>query len=251
MSILAIDTSTQVSSVAVMNEKRLQAEITMQARLTHSETLMPHIEAALCMAAVKKTELEGIAVSIGPGSFTGLRIGLAAAKAMAYALSLPLVGISTLAALAVHFPAPGARILSLIDAQKGNAYAQAFHMENGQPVPLGRAEVLAIEEVLARASRAGEPVILTGDVVPKKIVDKLAVPSHVILPPPQMQMPRAANVGLLGLQRLARGASDNPMALEPVYIRRSEAEVLWERRHPDAPKGEEPETKTIVMGKQS
>lgn len=251
MSILAIDTSTQVSSVAVMTEKRLQAEITMQARLTHSETLMPHIESALRMASVQRADLEGIAISIGPGSFTGLRIGLAAAKTMAYALSLPLVGISTLAALAAHFPAPGTRVISLIDAQKGNAYAQAFHVEHGQPVPLGGAEVLAIEEVLARAGHAEEPVILTGDVVQKKIAGKRAVPESVILPPPQMQMPRAANVGQLGLARIACGESDNPMALEPVYIRRSEAEVLWEKRHPDAPKGEEPETKTIVMGKES
>ena len=93
MSILAIDTATQVSSVAVADENRLLAELTMQARLTHSETLMPHIQQVLRMASMPKEQLDGIAVSIGPGSFTGLRIGLAAAKAMAYALDLPIVGI--------------------------------------------------------------------------------------------------------------------------------------------------------------
>ena len=76
MQILSLDTSTQVSSVAVLADGRLASEITMQARLTHSETLLPHIEQALQMAGVKKETLTGLAVSIGPGSFTGLRIGL-------------------------------------------------------------------------------------------------------------------------------------------------------------------------------
>lgn len=126
MSILAIDTATQVSSVAVASVDKLAAELTMQAKLTHSETLMPHIKEVLRMANVRKEQLEGIAVSIGPGSFTGLRIGLAAAKAMAYALNLPIVGVSTLKALAYHYPVPGIRIVSLLDAQKGNAYRESY-----------------------------------------------------------------------------------------------------------------------------
>mgnify|MGYP001061298842 CR=1 FL=1 len=131
MSILAIDTATQVSSVAVASVDKLAAELTMQAKLTHSETLMPHIKEVLRMANVRKENLEGIAVSIGPGSFTGLRIGLAAAKAMAYALNLPIVGVSTLKALAFHYPVPGIRIVSLLDAQKGKLrkYAEFQDME--------------------------------------------------------------------------------------------------------------------------
>ena len=89
MSILAIDTATQVSSVAVASEARLSAELTMQARLTHSETLLPHIEQVLRMANVKKEALEGLAVSLGPGSFTGLRIGSATAKGLAFAWNVP------------------------------------------------------------------------------------------------------------------------------------------------------------------
>ena len=84
MPILAIDTATMVSSVAVADKDRLLAELTVQTRLTHSETLLPHVEQALKLAGVEKAALEGVAVSLGPGSFTGLRIGLAAAKAIAY-----------------------------------------------------------------------------------------------------------------------------------------------------------------------
>ena len=120
MSILAVDTASQVSSVAVLSTERVAAEIGMQGALTHSETLMPHIETALRMARVKKEELDGIAVSIGPGSFTGLRIGLAAAKMAAYALRIPLVGVPTLEALAYHCMCEGVRLVPMMDAQKGN-----------------------------------------------------------------------------------------------------------------------------------
>ena len=236
MSILAIDTATQVSSVAVASEEKLAAELTMQARLTHSETLMPHIEQVLQMAGVKKAELDGIAVSIGPGSFTGLRIGLAAAKAMAYVLQKPLVGVSTLATLAAHFPVPGVHIVSLLDAQKGNAYREVFHWEQGRLVSEQPVDVANLKNIVAACGELVGPVVLTGDIVAKKVRGKLELPANVQLAPAQQLMPRAANVAMLGLQRLAAGEQDNVMDREPWYIRRSEAEVLWEKRHPEAAK---------------
>ena len=130
MLVLAIDTATQVSSVAVASEGRLLSELTMQGKLTHSETLLPHIEQVLKMAAVDKSQLTGIVVSNGPGSFTGLRIGLAAAKAMSYVLGIPLVGVSTLQAMAYQLPVPGVRLMCLLDAQKGNAYVESYKWEN-------------------------------------------------------------------------------------------------------------------------
>lgn len=234
MSILALDTSTQVSSVAVASGDRLAAELTMQARLTHSETLMPHIEQVLAMASVKRTELEGIAVSIGPGSFTGLRIGLAAAKAMAYALDIPLVGISTLQALACHFPVPGLHVVPLIDAQKGNAYMECFHWAQGKPVSEEPVRILPMADCLAACASLEGQVVLLGDAVVKRVAGKMDLPPHVQLAPVSLRMPRAANVALLGWQRLAKGERDNVMDLEPLYIRRSEAEVLWEKRHSEA-----------------
>ena len=236
MSILAIDTATQVSSVAVASEEKLAAELTMQARLTHSETLMPHIEQVLQMAGVKKAELDGIAVSIGPGSFTGLRIGLAAAKAMAYVLQKPLVGVSTLAALAAHFPVPGVHIVSLLDAQKGNAYREVFHWEKGRLVSEQPVTVANLKDIVAACGELNGPVVLTGDIAAKKVRGKLELPANVQLATAHQLMPRAANVAMLGLQRLMAGEQDNVMDLEPWYIRRSEAEVLWEKRHPEAAK---------------
>ena len=109
MTILAMDTATLVSSVAVATEERVLAELTAETRFTHSETLVPNIDEVLRLADTKREELSAVAVSLGPGSFTGLRIGLAAAKAIAYALSIPLIGVPTLEALAAAFPSPSPR----------------------------------------------------------------------------------------------------------------------------------------------
>ena len=194
---------------------------------------MPHIEQVLRMAAVKKEELAGIAVSIGPGSFTGLRIGLAAAKAMAYTLGLPIVGVSTLKALAYHVPVPGVRIVSLLDAQKGNAYVESYRWEQGTLSVVDAVDVAKVTDIVAHCAQIAEPVLLTGDVVQKKISGKMELPAGVMTGPANILMPRAACVAMLGLAELEAGHQDNVMAIEPVYIRRSEAEVLWEKRHPE------------------
>ena len=240
MSILAIDTATQVSSVAVLKEGRLLAELTMQGKLTHSETLLPHIEQVLKMAAVAKEELTCIAVSNGPGSFTGLRIGLAAAKAMSYVLGIPLVGVSTLQALAYQLPAPGVRVMCLLDAQKGNAYVESYRWENNSLQVVDSVQVAKITDIVAACANMNEQVILLGDAVQKKVAGKLELPANVSVAPPHIVMPRAACVAMLGQAKLMAGETDNVMDLEPVYIRRSEAEVLWEKRHPEEAKATKP-----------
>ena len=233
MSILSIDTSSQVSSVAVLSAERVAAELSMQGALTHSETLMPHIGTALEMARVKKEELDGIAVSIGPGSFTGLRIGLAAAKMMAYALHIPLIAVPTLEALAHHTICEGVRLVPMMDAQKGNVYAQEFAWEAGADGLMlcekHQLVILPLSEVLAGLAESAQPVLLLGDAMQKKSAE--ALPAGVRLAPIHARMPRAACVGLAALTRLARGAVDDPVTIAPLYLRRSEAEVLWEKRH--------------------
>ena len=216
MSILSIDTSSQVSSVAVLSAERVAAEISMQGALTHSETLMPHIETALRMARVEKSELEGIAVSIGPGSFTGLRIGLASAKMMAYALHIPLIAVPTLEALAHHYICEGVRLVPMMDAQKGNVYAQEFMWEVG------------LDGLHLREKHALSILPLTEVIAG---LENVELPANVRLAPIHARMPRAACVGLAALTRLARGEIDDPVTAVPLYLRRSEAEVLWEKRH--------------------
>jgi len=226
----------------VLKEGRLAAEITMQAKLTHSETLLPHIEQALRMAGVKKEELTGIAVSIGPGSFTGLRIGLAAAKAMSYALRIPIVGVPSLEALALHYRVPGVTIFALMDAQKKNVYVERLAWQReGSDLALAvqsPVKVQPLADVLAEAGKLvadGRTVVLVGDIVQKRFAGKdgRATGKMVLLPPPELVLPRASHVAWLGAERLARGEADNVMDLEPIYIRKSEAELLWAKHHAD------------------
>ena len=231
MSILAIDTASSVSSVAVASEGKLRAEVTVEAGRTHSETLLSHIEGALSFAGVERSALRGVAVGIGPGSFTGLRIGLATAKAIAYGLDIPLVGISTLAALALAFPVSGVYTLVLMDAQKGNAYAGLYEWRVGNLHEVRPVRVAPLVEAIAEAADMGKPVLLTGELVLKKRARLGNLPDNVTLAPAHLLTARASHVAWLGIARLAAGERDDLMTLEPFYIRRSEAEVLWEKRH--------------------
>ena len=231
MPILAIDTATLVSSVAVATDKKLLAELTLQTKLTHSEVLMPHIEQILSMTKVKKNELDAIAVSIGPGSFTGLRIGLATAKTIAYALDIPIIGISTLAALAYHYPVGDVYIAPLLDAQKGNVYISLYTWEDGQLHEAYEPTVKSFDDVLAAGQRLDKPVVFLGEKAVAKADEIKAAGGNIIMAMPHVVMPRAANVAMLGLDLLAKGKQDDVMSLEPLYIRRSEAEILWEKRN--------------------
>ena len=230
MPILALETATLVSSVALATEDTLVAELTLQTKLTHSERLMPHVAAVLDLAQLKLADISAIAVSIGPGSFTGLRIGLATGKALAYALKIPLVGVPTLEAIAFGCPLPGAYLSPLLDAQKGNVYQAVFQSgENGwqEVVP---ARVINCLAALKELAELKQPVIVMGEGAVLYRQQILNCGGRLLLPPPHLIMPRAGSVAFLGRQLLASGGAHDVMALEPLYIRRSEAEVLWERR---------------------
>ena len=230
MPILAIDTATMVSSVAVADKDRLLAELTVQTRLNHSETLLPHVEQVMQMAGTERAALTGVAVSLGPGSFTGLRIGLAAAKAIAYGLGIPIWGIPTTEALAWHYPVPGVAVVPFIDAQKGNVYSAVYQWQGNGFDEVSPVQVYTLEEALELCAAQPVYVLAVGDMAARKLAGRDDLPANVQVPPPHVVMPRAANVAMAGLKRLAAGQADSVMNLEPVYIRRSEAEVLWEKR---------------------
>lgn len=225
MPILAIDTATLVSSVAIATPDTLVAELTIQTRKTHSERLMPHIASLLTMAETPQNRLKAVAVSIGPGSFTGLRIGLATAKALAYALNIPLIGVPTLAALAFACPSPGALLAPMLDAQKGNVYLGLYEWSDGSLKEVQPPRVIAFDEANAELAAAGKPVLMLGEAA-VMYRDNITYPA-----PPHVVIPRAGSVAVMAQQMYAQGVRHDVAALEPLYIRRSEAEELWERRH--------------------
>ena len=220
MLILGIETSTRAAGVALVSDEKIIAEISQESKMFHSENLLPQIEQVLKIANVEK--VDAVAVSIGPGSFTGLRIGLAAAKALAYAWQIKIIGVPTLHALAYHFPQTSATVMTLIDAQKNSAYVQSFK----NALPIDEVTVKPIAEILKAASELDE-VILCGDVLNKI---KVELPANVKFAPINSRMPRAVNVAICGKILLDDGESGNVMDMEPLYLRRSEAEELWDRR---------------------
>jgi tRNA threonylcarbamoyladenosine biosynthesis protein TsaB len=228
MLILALDTATLVSSVALAAPDRLVAELTLQTRKTHSERLMPHIEELLALAETDKAAVGAVAVSIGPGSFTGLRIGLATAKALAYALRVPLVGVPTLAALAFSCPVPGALLAPTMDAQKGNIYMAVYSWQAGGLEEVAPPAVMDYKEAAEELAARPDGAVVLGEAV--ELYGEAFRQAGVALAEPHVAMPRAGSVALLGARLLAAGVRHDVMDLEPLYIRRSEAEELWEKR---------------------
>ena len=161
--LLAIETSSLVSSVALLHEDTLRAELTIQARLTHSEQLMPHIADMLAKASVTKSQIDGVAVSIGPGSFTGLRIGLATAKGLSFAWNVPIVGVTTPISLAYNFVGTSDRVCTLIDAQKGNVYAGVYRWSRTKLVTEKDIYIAPLTDVLDTLEGEGQPVVFCGD----------------------------------------------------------------------------------------
>lgn len=226
--LLAIDTSSLVLSCALAEEDRLVAEWTVQKRLTHSEQLLPHMDEMIKEAGVTKKDITAVAVSIGPGSFTGLRIGLATAKMISYIWKVPLIGVDTLEALSWNMAGAEAFILPLLDAQRGNVYAALYGAFD--ELWLEKKETAApVDDVIAAALAHGGPIIAVGECA-DKYKDKLLV-AGIKLAPAHSRMVRAGSVAMAGLKKLKEGRVDSPLALLPNYIRRSEAEVLWEKQH--------------------
>ncbi len=221
MYILGIETATRAASVAVIFDGKILAETLRESPQSFSETLMPQVEDIIKASGAYK-KIDAVAISIGPGSFTGLRIGLATAKALAYAWQIKIIGVPTLLAMSYNFP--NAKVLPLIDAQKNRAYCQLF----ANSIALTDAEVKPIDEAVAEVGRLDGEIFLCGDVLHKI---KIPLPQNVKIAPPNLKMPRASSVALCGADLLAAGKLDNVMNLEPLYIRRSEAEELWEKRH--------------------
>lgn len=223
--LLALECATRCGSVALISNGRCLAEYALDVPTTHSQRLLKQLELIRQEVGVEWPELAGLAVSLGPGSFTGLRIGLSVAKGLALAVGLPLLGVSTLDGLARQIVAlPDTKVCALLDARKQEVYA-AFYTcdENGVPLRTG-ADLVQRPELLA--DQLSGPIILVGDgaIAYREIfMDQLR--EAAIFAPPGSHYPRAATIGRLGEELLARGALLDPISSVPIYIRASEAEI--------------------------
>lgn len=221
--ILGIDTATKVCSVALTKDGQVLAEKNSADGIVHSRRLLPEIDALLKEANVTKQTIDLVAVSMGPGSFTGLRIGLATAEAFAYAQKKFLHGVDTLTALAYNIKTD--KLISpVIDAQKGNYYQALYQWQNGDLICVQ--PTIIVSEVQLRERIGTQNCVLTGECAKIK-----NLPSNVELAEEELRLPRAVSVCAVAERDFNAETDKKIFGLEPYYIRRSEAEELWEKLH--------------------
>lgn len=222
MKILGIDTSSSSLSVAVMDDDLLKGEFTLNHKLTHSEQMMPLLDILLSHLELKMSDIDLIGVSVGPGSFTGIRIGVAAANAMAMALDIPVVGISSLEAMAYTAGETAYTIVSTFDAQRDRFYFNAYRFENSELKALETEDVLEKEDLIKKLE-SYDKVLLLGDAV--FINEEL--PLNVKKAKRAVRYVRASSVCELAHRDYLLGKTGFAV---PVYLRKSQAEIQFEER---------------------
>jgi len=223
MKILALDTASATGSVALLDGQKLVAEILLNIKAVHSDRLLNQVEQVLQAGHLALKDLDLIAVVSGPGSFTGLRIGLATAKGLAQAVKLPLIGISSLQLLAMNLPLCPQPVCAFMDARKKEVYTATFHWKEGLPVLVGAEQVLPPEEALRRIT--GE-IVLVGDAVElyRPLIDEI-LGKRCQFPAACHHQPRASAAAVLATKLLEPGMQLDAAQLVPVYIRPSDAEL--------------------------
>lgn len=225
MKILALDSSGLVASVAVTEDDNLLGEYTINYKKTHSQTLLPMLVEVAKMIELDLKTVDAIAVSAGPGSFTGLRIGSATAKGLALALDKKIVSVPTVDALAYNIWNCTDVICPLMDARRQQTYTGLYMFEDGRMQTLLPQCVVQIEEIINKVNDMGKPVVFLGDGVPV-FADFIA--HHCKVPyqyaPAHCNKQRAASVAALGAILYGEGKAEPAAEHKPDYLRLSQAE---------------------------
>jgi len=231
MIILAVETSTLLGGIAILHDTSgVIAEGKLNIQATHSERLMTEIAHFMEKTSYQLKDIDAFAVSIGPGSFTGLRIGLSTVKGFSYATGKPVVAVPSLEALAWNFPFSRHPVCTIFDARKKEVYAAVFLWEGEgfkRMVNETAAKVERLMEYLEQEEALlGEKILFTGEgalLYREAIISRLS--EKALFPPVDKMIPSPANVACVGLQKALRGEFAEPVSLVPFYLRKSEAEI--------------------------
>ncbi len=223
---LGIETSTWMGGVALVDDKAgVLAEQILNSRASHSERLLTSIESILKLAQKKLEDCSCVCVSVGPGSFTGVRIGLATAKGLAFATNKPIIGISTLDVLANGLPFVSIPICPIIDARKKEIFAGFYEWHDYKLFKTGPEIVVKPYDLVKKVKKitlfAGDGILSYGDVLREKLKDLALFASCAF------NFPRASILAEIGLKRLIQNQISDPKDIVPIYIRPSEAELNW------------------------
>lgn len=223
MKILALDTTASPVSVALWEDERLKGEFYLNIKTTHSQTLMPVVSALLSAAAVDIGEIDVFAVNAGPGSFTGVRIGVASVKGMAMPLDKPCACVSTLEAMANGMPYESGIICAVMDARCRQVYNALFRMKHGVPERLTEDRALSVDDLAKELEQYDEPVYLTGDGAElcARAFESLA---NVRLIPENIRFQHAYGTALAAVRMAEENRLCTADQLMPVYLRLPQAE---------------------------
>ena len=220
MLILAFESSAKAASAALLKDGKLLSQYTQCSGLTHSRTLLPMGEDMLKNAELTLNDVDLIAVAHGPGSFTGIRIGVSMVKGLAWALDKPCVGVSTLEAMAWHGLAAGGLVCPVMDARRSQVYNALFSIENGRPVRLTEDRPISLEELAQELASYDWPAYLVGDGAEISCDYLTARGIACVLAPENLRMQSAWGVAMAALDK----EPGNADSLLPVYLRLSQAE---------------------------
>ena len=224
MLILAFETSAKAASVALMEDTKLLGESYQNTGLTHSQTLMVMAEDLLKQCGRTASDINAVAVAEGPGSFTGVRIGVAAAKGFAWGAQVPCFGISTLEAMAESLGVYQGYVCACMDARRSQVYNALFYVNNGVVERHSDDRAISLAELGEELEHMDGPIFLVGDgadLTHKTLSGRV---EELILPPEHRKHQRAVGVGILAARRAAEGAAPSGGVLTPNYLRLSQAE---------------------------
>ena len=229
MKILALETSAKAVSAAVSENGKILCSGYQDTGLTHSRTLMPIVEHILKNTGLTVADIDAIAVAAGPGSFTGIRIGVAAAKGLAFAADKPAVGVSTLAAMARNVAFCDGLVVCAMDARRQQVYNALFEAKDGQLTRLTPDRAISLEELAAELENDLRPKTVVGDGARLCFAHLTEAGISCRLAPAHLVMQNAMSVALEAEAMAAEGNLVSAQALEPVYLRPAQADRLRQK----------------------
>lgn len=223
MRILAVDTSTMMSSISILEDDKIIADSSINQEETHSEMLVPLIKRMLDDLKIKANDIDLFAIAKGPGSFTGLRIGMTSLKAMAQALDKPIIGVSTLKGMAYSIMNDG-YVLAIIDA-RGKRYFSGLYKWNNDQLEMQFEEIIE-ENVLEERIQEIDRITIVGEAI-SKLPNKIKEFSNVKLSHPGLNNGISRNIAVLAKEKYEKGEIDNTFDITPNYLRKSQAEISF------------------------
>ncbi|CDM69397.1 peptidase M22 glycoprotease [Clostridium bornimense] len=230
MKLLCVDSSSETASVAVIEDNKILTELTYNDKKQHSVILMTLIDSAIKNSGNTISDIDGFVVSKGPGSFTGLRIGMSTVKALAHGSNKPYASISTLDALAYSIPEFNGIICPLFDALRNNVYTALYKKTNGELLPICDYDAIEISELINKLNSLGEPVLFLGDDC-FKFKDMLSEVKLGTFASPFNNLVRASSLGFIAMDKFKNNDFNNLDEDAPLYIRVSQAEREYINKH--------------------